>query len=451
MDPLEDVVRRNRWQVVGLLFPGAVVSHRSALSSTPDEEGMEDTLFLSGDYDRIIRLPGVRIRQMAGPGPLPGDQPLEGHLFRSSPARALLECLKVRRVRGPYSPALSEDRLRRTLEDLLNGGIPGASLLQAARELAGPLRAESALERLQRLMGGGPSIPRPPVAAAPDPPPRLLPRSTDPWDPEVMRALESLREALARWKVTPRADLSRIGSQWTTLAFLDAWASCALAGRTFEAAEGEGAVFQRRVPQGRDGDAAILLATWRLLSSPVEMSFSARDRSAEGFITQLQRHHRGIFRTAAPSGGGEVEGGSSGEAGGPTMSPGRVHATLLRGFELYRTLGDPLPRAAFLLCLVTETHPFSEGTGVVARAAMNAELIASGERRILFAPTPAPPYLPALEALRREGDASPLLHLLEATHKRSADLDLRNRLTAAREIEGWVTGRRGWVRRFFPW
>jgi hypothetical protein len=449
-DPLEEVVQRNRWQVVDLLFPGAVVSHRSALAPAPHEVGAESTLFLSGGYDRIIRLPGLRVRQMAAPGPLPGDQPLEGSLFRASPVRAILECLKVRRIRGSDSPALSQDQLRRALDQLLDGGIPGASVLQAARELAAPLKAESALERLQLLMGGGFSAPIPPVNAAPEPPPRRLPRSSDPWDPGVMRALESLRKALARWNVTPRADLSRTGSPWTTLAFLDAWASCALDGWTFDAAEGEGAVFQRRVPAGREDDAAILLATWQLLANPVEMSFSARDRSAEGFITGLQRRHRGIFQTAAATGGEGVGGGSPGDRK-PTRSPDRIHATLLRGFELYSTLGEPLPRAAFLLCLITETNPFPQGTGVVARAAMNAELIASGERRILFAPAPAPPYLPALEALRRDGDASPLLRLLEAAHAKSAELDLRNRLNAAREIQGWGTGRRGWVRRFFPW
>lgn len=520
-DPLEAVVRRNRWKVAGLLFPGAVVSHRSALAEFAWGAGADErgdfpvdgtaggragaearTLFLTGAYDRIVQLPGLRIRQMAGPGPLTGDRPMEGSLHRASPARALLECLSVRRVRGPGSPGLPADRLRAEVEWILEEGITGRALLRDAGELAAPLRAGAAIERLGHLLaecggievsppsrGGAfswnavpvaprdthPDTPRdtrldtppgalrdphPPAPSDPSPPALQAagrapstplppsPRAHAPeWDGDAIRRLEELREALAPWNPPPRTDLARSGTQWTTLAFLDAWGSCALEGRAFDPAEVERAVFQRRITPGREGDVAILLGSWRLLASPVEMTFSARDRSAEGFVTQLHRHHRGIFPRGTVRGGGPTPDGDADDPGDPGVEPERIHPTLLRGYDLYRTLGEPLQRAAFLLCLITEVRPFADGTGVVARATMNAELVAAGERRILFAPAPEAPYLPALDHFRREGDARPLLRLLEEAQARSAALDVRNRLGAAREVAAWGSEpRRRWPR-----
>lgn len=472
-DPLEEVVRRHRWRVAGLLFPGAVVSHRSALPGDDPEE----TLFLTGSYDRIVQLPGLRLRQMAGPGPLPGDRPLEGSLFHASPARALLECLLVERVRGTGSPSLPLPLLHGRLQALLDGGTSARELLEQARRLVQPLRAHPALERLMLLLaervepetvlavGGAPAagstassgvgeigtraaLPRPsaPTAGSRARPPAVA------WDPEAIGDLEALREVLTGWSTPPRPDMVRSGAQWTNLAFLDAWTSCALDGRVFQPPEVERAIFQRRVAPGREGDAAVLLGTWRLLSSPVEMTFSARDRSAEGFITQLHRHHRGIFpRSATPEGGEdrkEVGEGSPEEDRG--VPADRLHASLIRGYHLYRTLGEPLQRATFLLALVTRLRPFREGTGVVARATMNAELIAAGERRILFAPAPRAPYLPALDRFRKEGDPESLLRLMVEAQDRSAALDVRNRLRAAAEVASWGSQPRRRASRFLP-
>lgn len=558
-DPLELVVRRHRWRVVDLLFPGAVVTHRSALAGDDDEQE-EGTVFLTGGYDRIVRLPGLRVRQMAGPGPLSGDRLLEGSLHIASTARALLECLLVERVRGEGSPSLPLALLRSRVEGIAAEGPGGRTLLRDAGELAAPLRAGAAVERLGHLLaewgliqpgaaatvrrgrgagavsagqapgvgaplrrggsageeaplgvgaptdavptvGAGPeAAPLPDVPAALDaaplpetapltgtaplagtapltgaaslagaggvprpadagpeaapvtppetpalseaaPPPASARPPAPPWDTGTIRMLEALREALASWSPPPRTDLVRSGNQWTTLAFLDAWSSCALEGRAFDPLEVERAVFHRRVAPGREGDVAVLLGTWRLLASPVEMTFSARDRSAEGFVTQLHRHHRGIFPRRSHflegESGEEVRAGSVDADDPEAVAPERVHATLLRGYDLYRTLGEPLRRAAFLLVLLSATRPFPEGTGVVARATMNAELIASGERRILFPPAPEAPYLPALDHFRREADAAPLLRLLEEAQGRSAALEVENRLRAATQVAAW--------------
>ncbi len=91
--PVAMLVRRNWQRILGHLFPGAVVSHRSALCAgiTPDNEV---TLSHATRYNTSTKLPGVTAVLLQGPGQLPGDLALaDSGLFWSSRPRMLLENL----------------------------------------------------------------------------------------------------------------------------------------------------------------------------------------------------------------------------------------------------------------------------------------------------------------------------------------------------------------------
>ena len=95
-DAPEAIVSRNLWQVVALLMPGAVVSHRTAFENRPAPDG---SVLLSGSYPRQIKLPGVVLRQVEGRGPVPGDTPYMQTLHLASRPRAFLENLLPSRQR----------------------------------------------------------------------------------------------------------------------------------------------------------------------------------------------------------------------------------------------------------------------------------------------------------------------------------------------------------------
>lgn len=63
--------------------------------------------------------------------------------------------------------------------------------------------------------------------------------------------------------------------------------------------------------------------------------------------------------------------------------PELVRGTLERGFALGEQLTLPFTRAAFMMFLISAVHPSGEGNGRLARLAMNAELTAAGQHRIL--------------------------------------------------------------------
>ena len=51
-----------------------------------------------------------------------------------------------------------------------------------------------------------------------------------------------------------------------------------------------------------------------------------------------------------------------------------VRGTLLKGFEYYQALESPFAKALFMLFMVSEVHPFTDGNGRISRIMMNAEL-----------------------------------------------------------------------------
>ncbi|HEX8907094.1 MAG TPA: hypothetical protein VF771_19745, partial [Longimicrobiaceae bacterium] len=112
-------------------------------------------MFVTGPYERVIELPGLRIRQLRGPGPLDGDNRFVRTLWLASPARAFLECLRIRRVRGAESPALTRDEIETRLERLVrHGGEAEANAVRdRARAIAPALGAEAALAELEDLIG----------------------------------------------------------------------------------------------------------------------------------------------------------------------------------------------------------------------------------------------------------------------------------------------------------
>jgi fido (protein-threonine AMPylation protein) len=71
-------------------------------------------------------------------------------------------------------------------------------------------------------------------------------------------------------------------------------------------------------------------------------------------------------------------------------------------------------------------HPFEDGNGRVARAAVNAELIAGRERRLFIPVSYREDYLLALRALSRQKEPKPLIRMLDRAQAHSAAIDFRN-------------------------
>src|SRR6185295_3109854 len=87
-EPVEEIVRRNLFQILSKLYPGSMLSHRSAFEFQPTKSGH---IFLTYKYTKKINLPGIMIRFLRGHKPIEGDNPFFGELLASQKARAFLE------------------------------------------------------------------------------------------------------------------------------------------------------------------------------------------------------------------------------------------------------------------------------------------------------------------------------------------------------------------------
>ncbi len=61
-----------------------------------------------------------------------------------------------------------------------------------------------------------------------------------------------------------------------------------------------------------------------------------------------------------------------------------VKGTLIKGFESYAVLPNPFSRAAYIMFLISEIHPFLNGNGRIARIIMNAEMVIANQSKIII-------------------------------------------------------------------
>ena len=85
------LMARERLRVLAALFPGAVLSHRSAFNGGQAEDGV---IHLTHNSKRTAKLPGLTVMLWKGPPPAPGDTVMLGRelYFPSLPRLPALSC-----------------------------------------------------------------------------------------------------------------------------------------------------------------------------------------------------------------------------------------------------------------------------------------------------------------------------------------------------------------------
>lgn len=435
-EPLEQVVRRNWARIAAHHFPEAVIVDRSGIEAQPSADG---SLFLDAGPDygdrRPIRLPGLTLLPRRGPGPVQGDMPhLEGLYFSSRP-RALLDNMRRSRARDgvtrTLSPAEIENELTRIAS--LRGNDALNELRDQAREIAVGLDMGSEMTKLDDLIGtilGTHDIQLvTPAARAANAGLGL--------DPRRIELFETLQATLLRDPVHGRDEQP---DSLPALSFVEAYFSNWIEGTEFELREAEEIVFRRAVPEDRLEDAHDVLGTFDLVNDRAKRQ--QLPSGPEDLLDLLRSHHAlmlerrpqvhpGAFKTRAN------------RAGVTTfVHPDLVVGTLVEGYRVRQPLPSGLPRAIFMMFLIGEVHPFTDGNGRVARILMNAELSAVGEQRIVIPIAYRDNYLQGLRALSQNGNPEPLVRVLDFAQAYAAAIewsDLRGAVRTLEETNAFLT------------
>lgn len=415
-DNPENIIRRNLFMIVGKLYPGSVLSHRSAMEFKPTSANQ---IFLTYTYTKNIQLPGITLRFLQGAGPIEGDNPITEGLFVSQLERALLENLQISRKPGPESKTLTLPEIEAKLDQVarVRGHEGLNNIRDKSRQIAEILGMQSEFEKLNKLIS----------AFLTTHPSKILTSSLAmarafglPYDPKRIPVFESLFIELKKNEFNDVQDKNNSDESFRNFAFFESYFSNYIEGTEFEIEEAKN-IIRSGVPMiNRGEDSHDILGTYQLVSNKHEMFKTPHD--AEDLMRLLKNRHSILLNARKSKNPGEFKDKNNRAGNTEFVDFKLVRGTLVKGFDFYNALDHPFAKAAYMMFLVSEVHPFLDGNGRIARVMMNAELVKYRQSKIIIPTVYREDYMGALRKLTRESNPAPFVRMLLRAREFSATI-----------------------------
>ncbi|MBC8109539.1 MAG: Fic family protein [Verrucomicrobia bacterium] len=420
-DTPESIVKKNLFTILAHQYPGAVLSHRSALEFKPTQAGF---LFLTYTYTKKIRLPGITLQLLEGPPASEGDRPYlknteQGELYVSQKERALLENLQISKKKGAESKTLPIEAIEEALEKilLLRGEEGLNSFRDKARQVAQILHMQTEFEKFNKLIGA--LLETQPVRLLSSPI-AIARASGIPYDPERLYLFEKLYTSLFQREVRNLPEPNQSPQSFANFAFFESYFSNFIEGTLFEVDEAKEIVDTGMPLPARNDDSHDILGTYELAGNRKEML--KIPETASELIRVLQERHALLLKARTEKRPGEFKERNNRAGNTHFVDYRLVRGTFIKSFEMYHNLTEPFHRAAFMMFLVSEVHPFEDGNGRVARLMMNAELVKGKQSKIIIPTVYREDYLLTLKRLTNRQEPEPFLKMLEYAHRFSASV-----------------------------
>lgn len=416
-DELAILVRRNWQRVTGVVVPGGVVSHISAFKGGLLPSG-EVTLSHPTVFNKKVTLPGLTIRVVRGPGPLPGDFPMSTYgVHYAGRPRMLLE-----NIGRKGDLRASREDVESLLVSVLNASGEKAlnDIRDQAAAVAPTLGAEKALEELRNIIGAllgthakGELRTREGLAVV----------QGSPIDQERIYRFEALAAHL-RAEPLPRIESTVTGVARQHFAFIESYFSNYVEGTKFDIDQARDIVMNDVIVNTRPKDSHDILGVFRLAITP-----PFRDSppvAGQDFLEGLERWHAEMLkmRPEANPGKPKLEVNYAGNT--KFVEPAYVRGTLTEGSRLALSVPEGLARAVYYAFLVSEVHPFDDGNGRLSRLVMNSELTRTGLGRIIIPTLYHPQYVDCARALTRTNDPAGFVRSLAKMARWASQFDYSN-------------------------
>ncbi|MCH8525381.1 MAG: Fic family protein [Balneolales bacterium] len=417
LDNPEVIVRRRWYDLLKEYYPDALIADRTALENRPSTDG---SVFIISSKKRSTELPGLIFNPRKGHGPLKSDLPFISDLWISSEPRALLENMRPSRARKGYiRRTLSRSEIEKFLDKLirLKGEVHVNEIRDKAREIAKELHMMEEFKKLDDLIGTlqGTRAAKLKTDIA------KARKDDEPYDPDRVELFLMLYDHLKATAPGSKLTSKLSAQERINLAFFEAYFSNFIEGTEFEVGEAADIVFRNAIPTERPQDAHDILGTYRVVSSSHEMN--RVPRSYDEFIDILKSRHADILAARKDKNPGQFKAKVNVAGSTQFVHPELVIGTLRRGFEIYRALETSFHRAVYMMFLVSEVHPFTDGNGRVARIMMNAEFVSGDEAKVIIPIVYRNNYLAALKTLTNDRNATPLIRTLDFGQKFTQSID----------------------------
>lgn len=412
----ETIVRRNWFTILANQYPDALLSHRSALEFKPTPSGH---IYATYSYTENVRLPGLTIHFLKGPSKVEGDNPFVQDLHASQEARAFLENMQESRKDGEESKTLSRKEIEDRLEVIVRvRGEKGLNEIRdKAKQLASILNMDKEFKKLHQLISdllatGDSQKIQSSVAKA-----RAL---GEPFDPDRINLFEQVYGELVSSVFPDYEDKNNSLKGYQAFAFFEGYFSNYIEGTEFAVSEAKEIITTETPIPARDEDSHDILGTYRIVSNKKEMSICPS--TATEFLDILRRRHAVLLEARHSKKPGHFKDKNNRAGSTEFVDWQLVTGTLKKGFEFYNLLKHPFAKAAYMMFLVSEVHPFLDGNGRIARVMMNAELTTKGLSKIIIPSVYREDYMGALKKLTKQRVSDAYVRMLLRAYEFSSTL-----------------------------
>jgi hypothetical protein len=428
VDDPEELINKHIYFIIAHFYPESVLSHRSAFEVRP-KNGL---LILSGRKRARVILPGVTLHFVDERGPHPKDLPFLG-LYIAHEARAFLENLgPSRRSEGSIQKNWTREELEKKLSSKLElaGEEALNQLRDEAREYAQSTGLVSEFEELNSLIGS--------LLGTNEVKNLSLPKSRaflkgENYDQERVNLFTDffifLKDLNFNLPVDPNMQNP---DHFRNKAFFESYFSNYIEGTEFEIEEAEEIVFDKR-PSERPKDAHDILGTFEIVSDAGEMRKVPADE--KDFLAMLLRRHETLMSYRPEALPGEWKQKNNRAGNTHFVDFDKVEGTLKKVFSLFHSLPLGLPRAAYMMLMVTEIHPFTDGNGRIGRIMLNVELESQKLGSIIIPNSFREDYMLSLKAVSKQRRFSSYIRMLERALKFSNMIDFSNYQNSRKEIQ----------------
>lgn len=245
-----------------------------------------------------------------------------------------------------------------------------------------------------------------------------------PYDPGRITLFENIFRVLKTTEFPDRLDKNNSNSSFRNFAFFESYFSNYIEGTVFEIEEAKQIIDTNRPLPSRTDDSHDVLGTFQIVSNKNEMETTPD--SAEQFIDILQFRHAILLKSRIEKNPGLFKDKNNFAVSTSFVDFNLVRGTLIKAFDYYNTLDHPFSKAAYLMFVVTEVHPFLDGNGRIARVMMNAELVKAGQSKIIIPTVFREDYIGVLKKLTRYGQPDTYINMLQLAQEFSSNLYFEN-------------------------
>ena len=435
MDSLENIVRRNLIDILVYRYPDALISHRSAKEMRPTATG--DFFLTNSTTRRVTDLPGITLNFVKGPKASSHDIPFMG-MHISGEHRYMLENMQVSRKSGDESRVFPISVIEHMLEQLLlTGGEERLNQYRdELRKVADELDMQTEFAKINRIISALLSTHDAKVLSTDS---AKAFAAGNPFDPMRVELFEILFESIKDRYFIIRNNRNTDEESFRLFSLLESYVSNYIEGTEFEIDEAK-AIVDSGIPMPRrNEDSHDIIGTFKILSNRAEMM---KTPTSPKELFALLSHRHSVLLEGRPQMNPGVFKTKNNHAGLTEFVDYRlVKGTLEQGFKFYGALTDPFAKAIFMMFLISEVHPFSDGNGRMARVMMNAELVRGDQARIIVPTVFREDYLLALRKLSRGKDPMVYINVMTKLHQFSDNLygtdftELKNYLAACNAYE----------------